>query len=346
MVEAPERIWATFEPHESGKGHPHTYATAARTKGQEYIRADLARPEARAAGKVEPRLTDAAIRAACKAHFGSELIDGINVTSKDIDWSFRDAFRRMWHGAWSALSPSAQQDAEAVEPDFAKSIASVIAEESANGAAAGWRSCTGCHETNEGYETGYYPYSKLFGCHVGSGCSECGGLGVVWEYWSKEDLEAMLEDDAPTLSDAVAEREAEPVACMWRTSWTGEKWHFAEKASFSRSDLERGIVHSVTPLHTSPPTSELEALRKRVAELEVEKIVAFNNGYVIACCNIMHLHADEVVACDVFAQLGVTQEEVAAMDLGEYDLEAIEKIDATYSQHITARRVREGGKVE
>lgn len=41
MVEAPERIWATFEPHESGKGHPHTYATAMPTNGHEYVRADL-----------------------------------------------------------------------------------------------------------------------------------------------------------------------------------------------------------------------------------------------------------------------------------------------------------------
>jgi hypothetical protein len=41
MVEAPEKIWATFEPHESGKGHPCTYATAQKTKGQEYVRADL-----------------------------------------------------------------------------------------------------------------------------------------------------------------------------------------------------------------------------------------------------------------------------------------------------------------
>tara|TARA_R110002126_G_scaffold290704_4_gene448316 strand:- start:16836 stop:17837 length:1002 start_codon:yes stop_codon:yes gene_type:complete len=44
-----------------------------------------------------------------------------------------------------------------------------------------WRSCSGCHETNEGAETGHYPYSKVFQCYFGSGCRECGGLGVVWD---------------------------------------------------------------------------------------------------------------------------------------------------------------------
>lgn len=87
------------------------------------------------------------------------------------------------------------------EPDFSRSIAEVIKEESAGGAACGWKSCSGCHETNEGAETGYYPYSKTFGCYVGSGCSECGGLGVVWEYWSEDALK-MMADDAPGLANS------------------------------------------------------------------------------------------------------------------------------------------------
>lgn len=42
-----------------------------------------------------------------------------------------------------------------------------------------WRSCSGCHELNEGYPTG--EFSAVFRTHVGCGCSECGGLGVVWD---------------------------------------------------------------------------------------------------------------------------------------------------------------------
>ncbi len=51
-----------------------------------------------------PRLTESMMRAACKAHFGSENIDGVCVTVRDRDWTFRDAFKRMWSGARLALS--------------------------------------------------------------------------------------------------------------------------------------------------------------------------------------------------------------------------------------------------
>jgi hypothetical protein len=44
-----------------------------------------------------------------------------------------------------------------------------------------WHSCTGCHETVDGQETGHYPYNPAFHCHLGSGCSECGGIGAVWD---------------------------------------------------------------------------------------------------------------------------------------------------------------------
>lgn len=54
----------------------------------------------------KPRLTDAMIRAACKGHFGDDSIDGIVVTVRDREWSFRHAFKRMWKGAMSALPPA------------------------------------------------------------------------------------------------------------------------------------------------------------------------------------------------------------------------------------------------
>lgn len=46
-----------------------------------------------------------------------------------------------------------------------------------------WRSCTGCHETIDGQETGNYPYSEEFRCYLGSGCAECGGLGATQEIY-------------------------------------------------------------------------------------------------------------------------------------------------------------------
>jgi len=73
--------------------------------------------------KVKPRLTDAMIRAACMAHFGSDNIEGIDVTAHDHNWSFRDAFRRMWHGAFSALTtepaaPEGRQEDERIRREM------------------------------------------------------------------------------------------------------------------------------------------------------------------------------------------------------------------------------------
>ncbi len=42
-----------------------------------------------------------------------------------------------------------------------------------------WRSCSGCHELNEGHPTG--PYSPVFRCALGNGCDECGGIGAIWD---------------------------------------------------------------------------------------------------------------------------------------------------------------------
>ncbi|MPQ71457.1 hypothetical protein [Pseudomonas sp. MWU12-2323] len=44
-----------------------------------------------------------------------------------------------------------------------------------------WDSCSGCHETEDGHPVGKYPYSQLFGCALGAGCGECGGIGAVWD---------------------------------------------------------------------------------------------------------------------------------------------------------------------
>ena len=51
-----------------------------------------------------PRLTEAMIMAACKAHYGSDNIDGISMTVDGRNYSFRQAFRRMWKGVCASLA--------------------------------------------------------------------------------------------------------------------------------------------------------------------------------------------------------------------------------------------------
>lgn len=42
-----------------------------------------------------------------------------------------------------------------------------------------WMTCSGCHESNEGVQTG--PYSQIMKCNLGNGCDECGGIGATWD---------------------------------------------------------------------------------------------------------------------------------------------------------------------
>lgn len=74
-----------------------------------------------------PRLTDAMIRAACEAHYGSTNVDGVDLTANDHNWSFRDGFKRMWHGARKAyLSSSSPRAVSAAEGDLLGKMIEVI----------------------------------------------------------------------------------------------------------------------------------------------------------------------------------------------------------------------------
>lgn len=54
--------------------------------------------------------------------------------------------------------------------------------------------------------------------------------------------------------------------------------------------------------------------------------LAFKAGYLIACCNIAHLHDEPGIACDVLAEAGITQADVKAMELCDYDARALKEI--------------------
>ncbi len=65
-----------------------------------------------------------------------------------------------------------------------------------------WKSCCGCHETNEGVPTG--PLHPVLKCCVGGGCAECGGIGAIWDTTDYADMGDWLvkQMDAPA-PDAV-----------------------------------------------------------------------------------------------------------------------------------------------
>ncbi|MFT8723803.1 MAG: hypothetical protein ABF759_14720 [Acetobacter malorum] len=68
----------------------------------------------------------------------------------------------------------------------------------------------------------------------------------------------------------------------------------------------------------------LEAEVVRLQEdLDASKRKNFNAGYLIACCNIYNMHNEEGIAADILREAGITEAEVKALDLNEYDAEAL-----------------------
>lgn len=125
---------------------------------------------------------------------GMEYDDDCEVACQRSNTFIRELVRRLELSVSTNAPPAPQMAGYSAEPDFAASIKHTCSEEASNGAACGWMPCTGCYDTEDGHPTAHYRHSRIFGCDVGSGCSECGGLGVVFQYWSPEDLEDMQRD--------------------------------------------------------------------------------------------------------------------------------------------------------
>lgn len=81
-------------------------------------------------------------------------------------------------------------ECDQIEPDIWLSIAANVREQVNDGDGV-WRSCSGCFETEDRQNVHGYPHSQVFGCVLGSGCSECGGIGAVWD---TIDYGAMADD--------------------------------------------------------------------------------------------------------------------------------------------------------
>lgn len=136
-----------------------------------------------------------------------------------------------------------------------------------------WRSCSGCHELNEGRDTG--PYSAVFQCHLGNGCSECGGIGAIWD---STDYQAMADAIARDMGQSVsAAPQASPVAgeaCAWftedhltdksATTWDrtiAERWRAKgwPVQSLFAAPQASAYGHTPEPLDTSPGHSAPQA---------------------------------------------------------------------------------------
>jgi hypothetical protein len=72
-----------------------------------------------------------------------------------------------------------------------------------------WATCSGCHESEDGYDVGHYPFSEALGCKLGGGCRECGGVGAIWDTtdWSDfADWSQQRDRDRETIKAVLVER--------------------------------------------------------------------------------------------------------------------------------------------
>ena len=129
-----------------------------------------------------------------------------------------------------------------------------------------WASCSGCHETNEGVSD--WPRS-IFGCHAGSGCHECGGIGVIWHEAPTDEQLAFLAadpDTAPPPAQVPGEVDKlRDISVMVANGQCGP-------------DVDRHI-HDVIAMLTAAPSGDA----KREAEIKAEALESMANKIEREC---------------------------------------------------------------
>jgi hypothetical protein len=119
---------------------------------------------------------------------------------EQIPSASREAATERWNRRAAA---SAQATATPVPTEF------VGVEDQIKRGNGAWRPCTGCYDTEDGHPTQRYADSHYLQCALGNGCSECGGLGAVWEDFSG--YEEVLSATPPSNDSASAQATGQAV---------------------------------------------------------------------------------------------------------------------------------------
>ncbi|AZV00370.1 hypothetical protein pthi1_p05 [Paracoccus phage vB_PthS_Pthi1] len=116
-----------------------------------------------------------------------------------------------------------------------------------------WRPCSGCHESNEGYPTG--PYHPVLKCHVGLGCSECGGIGAIWDTTDYGAMGDWLAKELVNEVDQQPAQEAVPVDLShgWLIHKAGRGWFLPKAKGYTGCIAEAGRYSREDALSYSHP---------------------------------------------------------------------------------------------
>lgn len=113
-----------------------------------------------------------------------------------------------------------------------------------------------------------------------------------------------------------------PAGKIWESRHRVAQYIYREK-SFPE-------IADVAVCYADEAEAAIAKCKDRIAELEAklatESKRSFNAGYLIACCNLCNIHNEGSIAADVLSQVDITRSEVSAMDLSEYDSNALQII--------------------
>jgi len=147
-------------------------------------------------------------------------------------------FRMLMDAAWvrraAELEDGCEVGAGMLHPEAPQQVTARIKEVMAE-CPGHWHSCTGCYEGEDGQNVHRFPYSQVFQCIVGSGCSECGGIGAVWDNTDYAGMakEMLAEDEAQQATDAERGKLADRLeATMHKAEIEG--WPWIDKEAYKR----------------------------------------------------------------------------------------------------------------
>ncbi|WP_349609114.1 hypothetical protein [Cupriavidus sp. DF5525] len=166
------------------------------------------------------------------------------------------------------VAPSASAQAEKLPVEL-RAVAETVAKGDGF-----WRPCTGCYDTEDGRPTQKYAHSDVFGCELGNGCGECGGLGAVWDDTDYAEMAEFVMKDDVTPAPSASVQQAEPVAnhcehgslCKWQGAQGWLAWGKPEtRMSEWRKWHDEKCGGRILPLYAVPAPSVSPAAHIRPA---------------------------------------------------------------------------------
>lgn len=107
-----------------------------------------------------------------------------------------------------------------------------------------WRSCSGCYETEDGHPVGSYAFSTVMECPIGVGCSECGGLGAIWDATDYGTCD--VDDEGAHPDDTAVDQFAAAMKAKLAAAREKGRDGWADRASTSDEFLAEQLVQHLT----------------------------------------------------------------------------------------------------